>query len=432
MPKLLKYTSYFAVAIGIIGIILYIFLNSQNKKSINIVEEKKDTPTEETTSTPYKQEIENLIPKQATDIEIKYIDLDGDDTDEAVLHYFDPKVVVRKGETRKIEYIKVYKLIDNSWILLKEDEATNTGGNIDTKFCTIEVVNLGEDNTEELLTSKCETQRPRTTGYIIFGLQADGNIGEYIIPKAYLNESTYLKKGDTALNFENVTVETKGIVEYYKVACASRNQLGARKGDESGGYCRILEIYIPFDSATKKFGIPIIKKDEITIPSTKIKIQNNPEIYITLPLFITLDTKNTFTTQSGGTIELKHNGDENPGALDHILITYSEDIDTIKNVLPEDLSEFNFTYDDLQRIPNTYSQTELCSMVGKLKEYTCNLSSGNINITNKLKEKLHTQTIIKIQKNTPKYITVTTFMDREPNYYDLEVSTQITKTLEIK
>ncbi|HUT22010.1 MAG TPA: hypothetical protein VMX18_01220 [Candidatus Bipolaricaulota bacterium] len=237
-------------------------------------------------STPDDFSAKDYISERSHNLVEKNFDLDGDGIMEKAIQYIVDDVIVRANDKRKIQYVEVYRWEEDGWKQIKKDEATNIGGTADSEFCAFDVVNLGDDSTEELLTSKCQPWNG-SAGYAVFAYLGNNEFGDLAIPKGYLHEKEYLWESDTGLDFLRASIDGNGITEKYKVICESRDYFARRFGDQAGGGCRDLEIFIPYDAELKSFGDGEIFKNEFSIYSKPYsQTNNNIQFQIDLPLWM--------------------------------------------------------------------------------------------------------------------------------------------------
>lgn len=223
--------------------------------------EATDEQTIEMVEVPPVPDVLDMIPVDAQEVDARALDLDGDGVDEYAIQYTDPDVLVRANDAQPIQYLHVFQLQDNEWVEIKKDQAAVGSTTIGQMFCFFAITNFGDDKTEELLTAKCQFPRALKKGYALFGLQPDGTMGDFPIPKGYLNEEKYIEK-DEALFFLGVKPEDNAFRETYEVECPEKDYYGGRMygNDAHNGPCEKFDLVIPFLPETGTFGLP--KREE--------------------------------------------------------------------------------------------------------------------------------------------------------------------------
>ncbi|MFZ5364982.1 MAG: hypothetical protein ACOZBH_02150 [Patescibacteria group bacterium] len=228
------------------------FLKSEEDSSedINSIAEEEQMASSDSIALPTTRfaDWRDDIPSNAEKIKTLELDLNGDGENEIAVLYLNPSVIRREGDIRKIFYLNIYQKKADGWYKIKQDEATAAGGTVDTAFCLFNSINLGNDKTQELLVSKCSQQGGPSglSGYYVFGLTPGGSLDDLTIPKGYLHKEDLLRPGDDFEMLKKVEASGKGIEETYEIACASRDWFASRFGDQAGGFCRQVTLYIPY------------------------------------------------------------------------------------------------------------------------------------------------------------------------------------------
>ncbi len=364
------------------------------------------------------------IPENIKDLQIIKVDLEGDGLPEIAVQYKNPNVVIEPNDVREIHYVNVYKEEANQWIKIKKDEATASGGTVDSKFCIFQAVNLGNDKKEELLVSKCDSKGNKN-GYYIFGQTTGGHFEDFQIPKGYLHQDQLLKEGDQFPNLNKIEITKKGIEETYLIACTSRDWYAGRFGDQSGGFCRQITWFIPY--ANNIFSTPVIQKESNLITTQSYEIPSEDVTYdqtrIKFDRPIWLSPSVIYKTSH---ISLKDD-------LNTYTIYFGLNLDAIKGYLPDDLeilsNDSNLTKEDISRLLNLFCDAWIDGYQN-LPEFKMQCTvSGNIAT---VKEDNHQFILLKLFEGSRDSVRVSlSHKNRELNYFDEDIINIITESFQI-
>lgn len=170
------------------------------------------------------------------------LDFEGDGIDEKVFIY-EKNDHISEGEYRKNQHIKVYKLKEGEWKLIKEDTVGLEKMAVDNLPAEVEIINLGNDSKEELYVTK--SILGSEFKYYIFGYE-NGEYMDLLIPKGYLHKDEYLKDGEAGMTQMWIIVDETGIKEHYYVYCEGvRFSEVDRYSDDV--VCRQFDLFIKYE-----------------------------------------------------------------------------------------------------------------------------------------------------------------------------------------